>query len=137
MLKTCSRANVPYMLMCLVCLCPHMSTCLACQCALHAYVLMCLACLCAHVPTFLRANVPCILRANMLYMLKCQRTLLAYVPYLLTCQCPLRAYVLVCQRATLNNINLFIIQICLLYLRVKRGNIGETLVNYWDLSPSN
>ena len=43
------------------------------------------------------------------YVLTCQRALRAYV---LTCQRALRAYVLVCKRAILNNVNLYIIQIC-------------------------
>ena len=63
-------------------------------------------------------------------VLTCLRALRAYV---LTCQRALRAYVLVCKRAILNNVNLYIIQICWLYLRLKRANIGETLINYWDL----
>ena len=34
-----------------------------------------------------------------------------------------------CKRAILNNVNSYIIQICYLYLGLKRENIGETHVN--------
>ena len=74
---------------------------LTCQCALRAYVLTCQRALHAYVLTCQR-----VLRA---YVLTCQRVLRAYV---LTCQRALRAYVLVCKRAILNNVNLYIIQIC-------------------------
>ena len=97
--------------------------------------------------TCLRANVPCVLtyqralhaymvtrlRALRAYVRTCQRVLRAYVPYVLTCQNAVCAYVFLCKRAILNNVNLYIIQICYLYLPLKKGNIGETLVNYWDL----
>ena len=66
---------------------------LACQRALRAYVLTCQ-------------------RALRAYVLTCQRALHAYVPYVLTCQNALCAYVLVCKCAILNNVNLYIIQIC-------------------------
>ena len=46
------------------------------------------------------------------YVLTCQLALHAYVPYVLTCQNALCAYVLVCKCAILNNVNLYIIQIC-------------------------
>ena len=67
------------------------------------------------------------------YMLTCQSALCAYV---LTCQCALRAYVLMCKRAILNNVNSYIIQICYLYLGLKRGNIGETLVSLLEIFTS-
>ena len=65
------------------------------------------------------------------YVLSCQRALHAYV---LTCLRALRAYVLTCKSAILIDVNSFIIQICYLYLGLKRGNIGEMHVNYWNLS---
>ena len=65
------------------------------------------------------------------YVLSCQRALHAYV---LTCLRALRAYVLTCKSAILIDVNSFTIQICYLYLGLKRGNIGEMHVNYWDLS---
>ena len=55
-------------------------------------------------------------------VLACQRALRAHVPCVLTCE-----------RAILSNVYSYIIQICKLYLGLKRGNIGETLVNYWEL----
>ena len=87
-LKTCSRANVPWVLTC-----SHVPTFLAClrahvpwvlkyvltyQHALCAYVLTCLECLRAHVPTYLAC-------------------LLAHVPTSLACLRALPAYVLMCQ----------------------------------------
>ena len=60
-------------------------------------------------------------------MLACQSVLV------LTCSRALRAYLFMCKRAILHNDNSYMIQICWLYLGLKRGNIGETLVNYWDL----
>ena len=113
-LLTCQRALRAYVL--------------TCQRVLRAYVVTCLACSRAYMPTCLsclRALVPCVLT--------CQRALRACVPYVLTCQNALCAYVLVCKCAILNNVNLYIIQICSLYLCLKRGNICETLANYWDL----
>ena len=74
---------------------------LACQRALPAYVLTCLRALCAYVLTCVRA-----LRASVLTCLCALRA------YLLTCQSVLRAYVLTCKRAILNNVNLYIIQVC-------------------------
>ena len=65
-------------------------------------------------------SVPCMLQT-------CSR---ANVSYVLTCQCALRAYVFMCKRATLHNVNSYIIQICYLSLGLKRGKIGEMLVNY-------
>ena len=64
------------------------------------------------------------------YVLSCQRALHAYV---LTCLRALRAYVLTCKSAILIDVNSFIIQISYLYLGLKRGNIGEMHVNYWNL----
>ena len=72
-LKTCLRANVPYVLTYSHANVPH--------------VLMCLACSCA--------NVPCVLMCS--YALHTRA---------------LCTYMLVCKRAILNNINLYIIQIC-------------------------
>ena len=91
---------------------------LTCQRALRAYVLTCIRALCA-------------------YLLTCQRALRAYVftyqcvfcAYVLTCQCALHAYVLMSKRTILNNVNSYIIQICYLYLGLKRRNVGETLVS--------
>ena len=71
----------------------------------------CLACLCARMPTALRA-------------------------YALTCQCALCACVLMCKRAVLSNVNSCIIQICYLYLGLKRGNIGETLLSLLEIFTS-
>ena len=84
----------------------------------RAYVLTCQRAFCAQV-----LACQCALRV---YVLTCQSALCTYV---LTCQCALRAYVLMCKRAILNNVNSYIIQICYLYLGLKRGNIGETLVS--------
>ena len=83
--KTCSRANVPYVLTCS-----------------RAYVLCVLTCSRANVPCVLTcslANVPCVLtcsRANTPCVLTHSRarTMRAY---LLTCQCVLCDYVLKCQ----------------------------------------
>ena len=124
--KTCSRANVPYVLTCS-----------------RAYVLCVLTCLRANVPCVLtcsHANTSCVLthsrartmRAHLLtcqctlcdYVLKCQHPLSAYV---LTYQRPLSAEVLTCKRVILSNVNSYIIQIFKLYLDLKRGNIGETV----------
>ena len=111
MLKTCSRAHVPFVLSahvstCFQCLCTHVPPFLACLvltclCALHAnvptcpaclraYVLTCLACLRAHLPrclASLRALVPMCLSANVLtcqcaFLLRCSR---ANVFCVLTC----------------------------------------------------
>ena len=74
LLKTCSRANVSYVLTCFMCLRAHVPTCFACLRALRALraqVLTCLACLRAHVPTCLaclRANVPCVLMCSCVNM---------------------------------------------------------------------
>ena len=38
-----------------------------------------------------------------------------------------------CKRAILNNVNSYIIQICYLYLGLKRENIGETHVNLLEI----
>ena len=67
------------------------------------------------------------------YMLTCQRALRAYA---LTCQCALCACVLMCKRAILSNVNSCIIQICYLYLGLKRGNIGETLLSLLEIFTS-
>ena len=64
-------------------------------------------------------------------VLACQSVLRAYV---LSYQRALHAYVLTCKSAILIDVNSFTIQICYLYLGLKRGNIGEMHVNYWDLS---
>ena len=83
-LKTCSRANVPYVL----------------------------TCWCANVPcglTFSRGNVRCVLTCQRVlhaYVLTWQRAFRAYV---LTYQ---RAYVLLCKGAILSNVNSYIVQIC-------------------------
>ena len=100
----------------------HAKNVIACQCALRAYLLMCQCALHAYVPTCLAC-----LRDHMPTCLVCLHG------NVLTWQNALCAYVLVCKYAILNNINLYIIQICELYLLLKRGNIGEMLVNYWDL----
>ena len=135
--KTCLRANVPYVLTCS-----------------RAYLLCVLTCSRANVPCVLTsslANVPCVLtcsrsntpcvlkhsrartmRAYLLtcqcalcdYVLKCQHPLSAYV---LTYQRPSSAEVLTCKRAILSNVNSYIIQVLKLYLDLKRGNIGETV----------
>ena len=52
--------------------------------------------------------------------------------YLLTYKRPLRAYVLTCKRAILNNINSYIIQIYQLYLGFKKENIREILLLKWN-----
>ena len=78
-----------------------------CQCALHVYVL-----------TYKRALLA--------YVLTCQRALNAYE---LVCQCALHVYVLTCKRAIFSNVNSHIIQICYVYLGLKRGNMGERLVS--------
>ena len=129
-LKMCSRVKVPCVLMCPRANVPTRSS---------SNVSCMLTCS--------RANVPCVFtcsRANVFWMFTCQRVLRAHVPCVLTCQCVLRAYVLTCQRvlraymltcesAILKNVNSYVIQICQLYLNLKRGNTGETVVNYWDL----
>ena len=84
----------------------------------RAYVLTCQRAFCAQV-----LACQCALRV---YVLTCQSALCTYV---LTCQCALRAYVLMCKRPILNNVNSYMIQICYLYLGLKRRNISETLVS--------
>ena len=70
------------------------------------------------VPTCSRANVPC-----MLMFSRALCVLRHHVPV------ALHTYLLMCKYAILNNVNLYIIHICYLYLGLKRGNIGETLVS--------
>ena len=89
-LKTCSRANVPYVLTCQRALRAYMVTC---QRALRTYVVTCL-------------------RPSRAYMVKCLACLRANVSCVLTCSRALSAYVLVYKRTILNNVNLYIIQIC-------------------------
>ena len=57
-LKLCSRAKVPCVLMCSRVLCAYMFTC---QCALRAYVLTCLRALRAYVLTSQRVLRACVL----------------------------------------------------------------------------
>ena len=114
MLKTCSHANVPYMLTCSSALCAYL---LMSQRALCAYMLK--SCT-LYVLTCSQANVPCVLTcscANVPCVLTCLRALHAYV---LMCQCALvlmflhalRACMLMFKRAILNIVNSYIIQIC-------------------------
>ena len=82
-LKTCSRANVPYVVTCSRANVPCVVTCS------RANVPCVLTCSRANVPNLLtcsRANVSCVLR--------CSR---ANKPCVLTCQCALPAYVITCQ----------------------------------------
>ena len=81
----------------------------SCQSALRAYVLC--------VITWSRANVPCVLTYSR-----------ASVPCVRRCSC--------FKRAILNNVNSYITQICYLYLGLKRGNIGETLVSLLEIFTS-
>ena len=66
-------------------------------------------------------------------VLTCQRALCAY---LLTHQRILRAYVLMSKRAILSYVSSYIIQIFCLYLGLKRGDIGETIVSLLEIFTS-
>ena len=120
------RASVP--LLCLVCLRAHVSTCLACLCA---QVPMCLACLHAHVPTCLtclRAYVPTCLVCLYAHMPTPLEYLCAHVPTFLQC-----LHAIKFKHAILNNVNSYINPNLFITRGFKRGNVGETLVKYWDL----
>ena len=75
-------------------------------------------------------------------VLTCQRALCAYLlthqrilrVYVLTCA--LRAYVLMSKRAILSYVSSYIIQIFCLYLGLKRGDIGETIVSLLEIFTS-
>ena len=118
---TCSRAYIPCVLTCSRANVPCVFTCsLFYVLCVLAHVPTCPASLCAHVPTCLAW-----LRAHLLTYLKClcADVLMCLSAQVLTYPRPVRAYVLI-----LNNVNSYIIQICQLYLSLKKGNIGETLV---------
>ena len=75
-------------------------------------------------------------------VLTCQRALCAYLlthqrilrVYVLTCA--LRAHVLMSKRAILSYVSSYIIQIFCLYLGLKRGDIGETIVSLLEIFTS-
>ena len=91
---------------------------LTCQRALRSYVAKCQCALHAYMLTYKHALLA--------YVLTCQRALHACV---LVCQCALHVYVLTCKRAIFSSVNSHIIQICYVYLGLKRGNIGQWLVS--------
>ena len=97
-LKTWSRASVPYVLRCQPALRAHVPR--RCQPALRVYVLTCLACS--------RANVPCVLTCSRALctdvsvptcfaLLSCSRASVHWVLTCLSCQYALRGYVLTSQ----------------------------------------